>query len=205
MLCYIGICLIVSVLLTTVNGAMDVEAQMTSEDRASALAAQRTVTKVLWFNNGGSWGTWSSPEFCAKGYYASGFSLKIHWSVITGSKNSKETSFSMELSGFLQHIADLDAVRRLQSGLFVIEEEEVETKLENLLSHADILLCPETQTSAKMYFSKDAWQLVLNTQSIRRYTNLTSLNIKNRTLTSSFGTDASNNIKKGIFKWLKIY
>ncbi|XP_076080818.1 uncharacterized protein LOC143051776 isoform X3 [Mytilus galloprovincialis] len=80
-----------------------------------------------------------------------------------GSKSSQETSFSMELSGFLHHMADLDAVIRAQSGLFVIEEEEVETKPENLLSHTDILLCPETQTSAKTYFSKDAWQLVLNT------------------------------------------
>ncbi|CAC5401488.1 unnamed protein product [Mytilus coruscus] len=36
-----------------------------------------------------------------------------------------------------------------------------ETSLSMELS--DILLCPETQTSAKTYFSKDAWQLVLNT------------------------------------------
>ncbi|XP_052068554.1 vitelline membrane outer layer protein 1 homolog [Mytilus californianus] len=77
MLCYIGICFFVSVLLTTVNGVMDVEARITSVDRVSALAAQRTITKVLWVNNGGPWGTWSRPEFCAKGYFASGFSLKI--------------------------------------------------------------------------------------------------------------------------------
>ncbi|XP_052072959.1 uncharacterized protein LOC127711043 isoform X4 [Mytilus californianus] len=69
----------------------------------------------------------------------------------------------MKLSGFLHHMADSDAVLRAESGMSLIEEEEVETKPEQLISYTDVLLCPETQTAAEPYFSTDAWQLVLNT------------------------------------------
>ncbi|CAG2201021.1 unnamed protein product [Mytilus edulis] len=65
--------------------------------------------------------------------------------------------------GFLHHMADSDAVLRAESGMFLIEEEEVETKPEQLISYTDVLLCPETQTAAEPYFSTDAWLLVLNT------------------------------------------
>ncbi|CAC5405066.1 unnamed protein product [Mytilus coruscus] len=65
--------------------------------------------------------------------------------------------------GFLHHMADSDAVLRAESGMSLIEEEEVETKPEQLISYTDVLLCPETQTAAEPYFSTDAWQLVLNT------------------------------------------
>ncbi|XP_071147494.1 uncharacterized protein [Mytilus edulis] len=80
-----------------------------------------------------------------------------------GSKSSLGISFSMKLSGFLHHMADSDAVLRAESGMFLIEEEEVETKPEQLISYTDVLLCPETQTAAEPYFSTDAWLLVLNT------------------------------------------
>ncbi|XP_052094054.1 uncharacterized protein LOC127730048 isoform X5 [Mytilus californianus] len=80
-----------------------------------------------------------------------------------GSKSSLGISFSMKLSGFLHHMADSDAVLRAESGMSLIEEEEVETKPEQFFSYTDVLLCPETQTAAEPYFSTDAWQLVLNT------------------------------------------
>ncbi|XP_063419285.1 uncharacterized protein LOC134702120 isoform X2 [Mytilus trossulus] len=80
-----------------------------------------------------------------------------------GSKSSLGISFSMKLSGFLHHMADSDAVLRAESGMSLIEEEEVEAKPEQLISYTDVLLCPETQTAAEPYFSTDAWQLVLNT------------------------------------------
>ncbi|XP_076113349.1 uncharacterized protein LOC143081002 [Mytilus galloprovincialis] len=80
-----------------------------------------------------------------------------------GTKSSLGISFSMKLSGFLHHMADSDAVLRAESGMFLIEEEEVETKPEQLISYTDVLLCPETQTAAEPYFSTDAWLLVLNT------------------------------------------
>jgi hypothetical protein len=67
------------------------------------------------------------------------------------------------VQGFLHHMADSDAVLRAESGMSLIEEEEVEAKPEQLISYTDVLLCPETQTAAEPYFSTDAWQLVLNT------------------------------------------
>ncbi|XP_052068553.1 vitelline membrane outer layer protein 1 homolog [Mytilus californianus] len=77
MLCYIDICLFVSVLLTAGNGPTDVEAQIKSKVAASTKAAQRILKEVLSVANGGTWGPWSGPEFCAEGYYATGYSLKI--------------------------------------------------------------------------------------------------------------------------------
>ncbi|CAC5383593.1 Vitelline membrane outer layer protein 1,Vitelline membrane outer layer protein 1 homolog [Mytilus coruscus] len=69
MLCFISICLIVSVLSTHKKTAPDF--------RPTIKTAQRTVTRVLSVRNGGRRGTWSRPEFCARRYHASGFSLKI--------------------------------------------------------------------------------------------------------------------------------
>ncbi|XP_071130645.1 vitelline membrane outer layer protein 1-like [Mytilus edulis] len=73
----IDICLFVLVLFTAENGQTNVDAQITSKVAACAMAAERVVTKVLSVTNGGSHGTWSGPEFCAIGYYATGYSLKI--------------------------------------------------------------------------------------------------------------------------------
>lgn len=74
---HISICLFASILLTGAYAGSNARDKITSNDNVSAKAAQRIVTRVLWVTNGGQWGTWSSPEFCADGYYASGFSLKV--------------------------------------------------------------------------------------------------------------------------------
>lgn len=73
----IDICLFFFVLFTAANGPTNVDAQITSQVAASAMAAERVVTKVLSVTNGGPHGPWSGPEFCARGYYATGYSLKV--------------------------------------------------------------------------------------------------------------------------------
>ncbi|WAQ93843.1 VMO1-like protein [Mya arenaria] len=39
--------------------------------------APRNVTKVLTVDNGGQWGTWRDPHFCAEGAFAVGYDMKI--------------------------------------------------------------------------------------------------------------------------------
>ncbi|KAK3606746.1 hypothetical protein CHS0354_036543 [Potamilus streckersoni] len=38
---------------------------------------ERKIVKVLLADNGGSWGEWHPPRFCAEGAYATGYTMKI--------------------------------------------------------------------------------------------------------------------------------
>ena len=44
--------------------------------------APRKVVKVLTVDNGGRWGDWHGPHFCADGTYAVGYNMKVHDSCI---------------------------------------------------------------------------------------------------------------------------
>ena len=39
--------------------------------------APRKVVKVLTVDNGGRWGDWHGPHFCAAGTYAVGYNMKV--------------------------------------------------------------------------------------------------------------------------------
>lgn len=39
--------------------------------------APRKVVKILTANNGGGWGSWHGPQFCADGTYAVGYNMKV--------------------------------------------------------------------------------------------------------------------------------
>ena len=39
--------------------------------------APRKVVKVLTVDNGGQWGDWHGPHFCADGTYAVGYNMKV--------------------------------------------------------------------------------------------------------------------------------
>ena len=39
--------------------------------------APRKVTKILSISNGGPYGDWEAPHFCADGSYAVGFDMKV--------------------------------------------------------------------------------------------------------------------------------
>ena len=39
--------------------------------------APRKVVKVLNVDNGGRWGDWHGPHFCADGTYAVGYNMKV--------------------------------------------------------------------------------------------------------------------------------
>ena len=39
--------------------------------------APRKVVKVLSVDNGGRWGEWHGPHFCAEGTYAVGYEMKV--------------------------------------------------------------------------------------------------------------------------------
>lgn len=41
--------------------------------------APRKVVKVLTVNNGGKWGDWHGPHFCADGTYAVGYNMKVQY------------------------------------------------------------------------------------------------------------------------------
>lgn len=59
-------------------------------------------------------------------------------------------------------MADNGAAQKAELGMYLIEEDEVETKPENL-EDKDTLLDPDIQNRAKKHFTEDAWLLVLNT------------------------------------------
>ena len=41
--------------------------------------APRKVVKILTVNNGGPWGTWHAPVFCAADSFASGYNMKVRF------------------------------------------------------------------------------------------------------------------------------
>lgn len=48
--------------------------------------APRKVVKILTVNNGGGWGSWHGPQFCADGTYAVGYNMKA--SIILAIRNA---------------------------------------------------------------------------------------------------------------------
>ena len=66
-------------------------------------------------------------------------------------------------SEFLRILVDEDVFMRAKvSGASKIEEEEVESKPENIIAEREILLDTLVQKAAKQYFTDDAWTLVVN-------------------------------------------
>ena len=55
--------------------------------------APRNVTKILSVDNGGRFGTWQTPHFCAEGAYAVGFDLKVRGCDLTCFIFKVETTF----------------------------------------------------------------------------------------------------------------